>query len=199
MKIYIAILNQGWIRPELSNVILQMFHQPEHELHIEYPNDRPIPNNRNKIVERFLESKFDYLLMIDSDVVPRRNPLDLVALDKDVISMPCPQWREGDLYWVVMDKDGEKFKPQPPKKRSGLKKVDAVGTGCILIARRVLEKFPVPFQDVYEDGSFKLGEDFNFCKKIRNDFEIWANWDYNCDHWKTVSLIDVLKLLTEKK
>ena len=135
--------------------------------------------------------------MIDSDVVPHRSPLDLIELDKDIIAYPCPQWNERDLYWVVMDKDGGGYKPIPPERRHGLQRVDAIGTGCIMIKRNVLEQVRAPFSNKQaEDGTLDLGEDFYFCQKAAAaGFEVWCDWRAPCSHFKTLNLIDVLGLL----
>ena len=117
-RVWVSILNQGRIRPELSNVLLRMRDDGRYVLHIEYPNARPEMSNRNQLVDRYLENGFELLLMIDADVVPRSNPLDLVGLDKDIINFAAPQWREGDLYWVAMDKVEGGWKPLPPERRN---------------------------------------------------------------------------------
>lgn len=196
-KVYLTILNQGNIRPELANLLIHITHDPRYQVKITYPSARPITNNRNRIAKQFLEGDWDYLLMIDSDIVPHSNPLDLIAHDKDITGCPCPQWNERDLYWVVMDKDGTGYKPIPPERRHGLRQVDAIGTGCILIRRNVLEAVRAPFNDKQaEDGTLDLGEDFYFCEKATEaGFEVWCDWRAPCSHFKTLDLIEVLGLL----
>jgi len=196
-KIYIAVLNQGSIRPELANLLIHTTHDPRYQVKITYPGDRPIANNRNKIVLKFLEGDWDYLLMLDDDTVPHRNPLDLIEHDKDVIGYPYPQWNEGDIYWLAMDQDGDGYKPIPPARRYGLQQVDALGTGCILIKRSVLEAVRAPFMRKWsEDGIAELGLDFYFCQKaIEAGFEVWCDWRAPCSHFKTLDLIEVLGLL----
>lgn len=198
-KVYIAILNQGAIRPELANLLINSTHDPRYQIKITYPGDRPIANNRNKIVLKFLEGDWDYLLMLDDDTVPHRSPLDLITLDKDIIGYPYPQWNEGDIYWLAMDQDGDGYKPIPPDRRHGLQQVDALGTGCILIARNVLEAIRAPFMRKWdEDGIAELGLDFYFCQKAKEaGFEVWCDWRAPCSHFKTLNLIDVLGLLAD--
>jgi len=200
-KVLIAILNQGEIRPELANLLLYMSHYPRHQIKIYYPNSRPISNNRNEIAKKFLKESWDYLLMIDSDVVPSRNPLELVDYDKDVIACPVPQWHTNDIYWVIMDKVENGYRQVPVKKREGLQEVDAVGTGCILIAQRVLQSIKAPFLRKWsKEGLQELGADFYFCEKVKEqNFKSWVHWDYPCSHFKTIDLIEVLKLLTKAK
>ena len=191
-----AALNEGSIRAEVSNCISRMTHDERVELKVYYPNDRPIAHNRNKIVKKFLEGTEDYLLMIDDDNPPLKNPLDLIQLDKDVIACPTPQWNDCDkfpIYWVSMDKVEDGYIEHKEKK--GLQEVDAVGTGCILISRRVLEKVKKPFERKYDsNGLQELGLDFSFCEKAKEQgFKIWSHYDYPCSHFKELNLIEVLK------
>jgi len=84
--VMIAVLNQGEIRPELSQILMEYVSQNKYELGITYPAWKPITQNRNKIVQDFLSKpQYDYLIMIDSDNVPPINLLDLVDFQKDII------------------------------------------------------------------------------------------------------------------
>ena len=77
--VYIAILNQGNIRPELALILNQLVYQSKYKIELHYPSEKPISYNRNKIVQDFLSREgMDYLMMIDSDIVPPANVLNLV-------------------------------------------------------------------------------------------------------------------------
>lgn len=198
-SVQVSVLNQGWIRPELCNFLLNLVtSDSRYKIHINYPNARPISNNRNIIAREF---NHDYLLMIDSDVIPHRNPLDLVDLDKDIIACPCPQWHKTDLYWVAMYGVNGGYKQVSVYQRKGLQQVDAVGTGCILIAKRVLIKIKAPFMvNWLPNGIQGLGQDFYFCQKSKKaGFKVWVHWGYPCSHFKEIDMLDVLNLLTKDK
>jgi len=62
-KIYVAVLNEGEIRVELTRVINHLLTSDKYELILEYPANKPITFNRNEIVKRFLSTDADYLLM----------------------------------------------------------------------------------------------------------------------------------------
>ena len=193
-KIQISILNQGTMRVELTNLLLKMFvKNKEHTLHIEYPNKKPIQENRNQIVKRFLETDKEYLLMIDSDIVPNKNPLDLIKCDKDVIGLLCPTWKKDSVIWLAMDKHKEKWKMSPKLNNKGLNKIDAIGTGCILIKRRVLEKIQAPFNVIWnDDGTMKTGLDFAFCDKCKEEgFNIYFHSDYYCSHFMDFNFLNI--------
>lgn len=191
-SVLIAILNQGWVRPELTNAVALMTHDKRYRCKVYYPSARPNEHNRAEIVKKFLEGDWDYLLMIDSDNPPTRNPLDLVELDLDIVACPTPQLREGQLYWVVMRRVEDGYQGYL-KRQKGLVEADAVGTGCVLIARRVLLEVKEPFMREWVDGFQELGTDFAFCKRAKQKgFCVWAHWDYVCSHFKTVNLLNFI-------
>jgi len=197
-KVLITVCNEGKMRVELSNVLTTMTHDRRHDIKIIYPNLRPYENNLNTAVkEKFLSNDYDYMLIIDNDNPPINNPLDLVELDKDIIGLPTPQWNESDknfpIYFVAMERVPEGYKEFKNKK--GLQEVDAVGSGCVLIARRVLEKVKAPFlREWDEDGRMNYGGDFTFCKKAKEQgFKIYTHYDYPCSHFKELNLLDILK------
>jgi len=196
-KVYIAVLSMGSIRRELSIKLIQMSHDERFQVKIQYHGLRPSSYNRNNIVKEFLKTDCDYLLKIDHDTIPLKNPLDLVYLDKDVISCPYPQIKDNDLGWLVMRKVEGGYKQMPTETRKGLLEVDAVGSGVMLIARRVLEKVKVPFERKWDDEGVPIkGLDFYFCDKTKDlGFKIFAHWEYPCSHFKEVDLIWILKLL----
>ena len=50
MKVYLSILNTGWIHSELAIRLPRWLKETTHDVYFESSNDRPIENNRNKIV-----------------------------------------------------------------------------------------------------------------------------------------------------
>ena len=76
----------------------------------------------------------------------------------------------------------------------GLEMIDSGGTGCIMIARRVLEAVQQPFKGVYDDYGVRVtGQDIEFCRRVKElGFEIWTHWDYPCHHFKTIDLLNEL-------
>ncbi len=133
-----------------------------------------IAAKRNEIVKDFLSrAPLDWLLFLDSDMVP---PLDVIyhlwGTGKPVV---------GALYM----KRNPPFGPvagygketQVPLLEFGgpnpVKQVDWVGTGCLMIRRRVLETVSAPWFVANPEGS---GEDTDFCRKASA-----AGFDVYCD------------------
>jgi GT2 family glycosyltransferase len=136
---------------------------------------------KNEIIEKALEEKFDYLFLVDSDIVMHPNTLKrLRLLNKEIISNifwtkwepdsePYPQVWLKDNYTLYNTNQGESISNIEASNRvkeflSMLKKPGTYEVGglgaCTLISRSALEK-GVNFNPVY-NLSF-MGEDRHFC------------------------------------
>lgn len=202
-KVFLVILNQGTISAGLeSQMVRYMKEVGENYTFMFHPSrytGRPIASNRNEITRDFLKSDADYLVMIDDDNPPNQNFLKLLDLDKDVIGVPTPGRNNRGVFWMVYNftKDYPKevvLEAFPYEKRRGLQKVDAISTGSVIIARRVLEKIKTPFADSFdEDGVIIHSDDISFAHKVKQaGFQEWAHFDYNCSHYKTVDLLQMI-------
>jgi len=189
-RIYIALLNQGWLRSELFVYLLNTLQDLNLLYFLETPMAQPVDNNRNQIVQRFLKSKCTHLLMIDHDVVPSNNIFELIKQDKDIIIYPVPIQQEEQIMFNIYNLDNEGYWIEVDK-QDGLFEISAGGTGCILIKKNVLEKIKAPFERKYnKDGIAELGQDLFFCTKAQQEgFKIYSHFDYTCSHYKTINLI----------
>ncbi len=196
MKIHFSILNEGSIADELAIRLPRWLDEvrDKHTVYFESSKLRPIENNRNDIVKRFLESDSDYLLQIDCDNVPAHNPLKLVDLNLDVVS--CPVWiyqHKLVLNIYKYDKNDEYLIPVDYEKNkdSGLIEIDATGTGVILCSRAVLERLERPFERIYDKiyGVEIKGLDLAFSEKVKKaGFKIYTHLDYISKHCKSIDL-----------
>lgn len=206
-RIYVALPNTGWIHRSTTRSLLDMVrvNSEKYDLFFAFSEDKPIDSNRNKIVRDFLESDvgFDYLLFMDSDNPPRKgvDPLELVELDKDIISLPTPIWYEASIkmgkeavVWNVYnyDKNADKWFENKDRKGDPLTEIDAAGTGCMLIARRVLEKVKPAFIRKWDEhGVAVQGSDLLFCKRAKEaGFKVWTHYGYPCSHFKEIDVTD---------
>lgn len=109
--------------------------------------------------------------------------------------------KEGDrpyYYNAMMEKEDGWM----PAEGAGLTEVDAMGSGCWLIARRVIEKVPRPwFMREYDpDGVVVKGHDYLFCEKARKSgFKVWTHFDYPCQHFNEVELNEVIRAFNQMK
>ena len=173
------------------------------------PSHRPYENNLHHIVNDVLEGGHDFWLNIDADNPPERNPLELVALNKDVIGCPTPITHfdgkgSGDspVLWNAFDYCPEHDSYKPHRTMRGLRKVDVVGTGCVLFSRRVFEHPEMQkgcfTRKLNKDGTVDRGNDFSFCERAReNGFEIYAHYDYFCGHFSEMEINEMVKHFRE--
>lgn len=183
------------MRSELAIKLPRWLRETRHEVFFESSNEKPVEHNRNSIVQRFLASDRDYLLQIDSDVVPPLNPLNLVDLGLDVISAPC--WiyqRKAFLNVYKFDEKHEFLLPLDPAMHKSVVEIDATGSGILLTSRKVLQAVKAPFERKYdENGIEELGQDLYFCQKARDaGFKIHTHFSYISKHYKTVNLGELL-------
>lgn len=211
-SIWVAILNEATIRQELVRTINYINSQTDYDVHIDFPDDKPISQNRNKIVQDFLAHKeFDYLLMIDDDVVPPQTILSMADYEEDIVGALYFMYQQQKLMPVAFMKSKEgMYTPLNFKDKDGLVEIDAVGTGCIMLSRKVLEAVKSPFLNVYDpDGIKMFGLDIAFCRKAKEKgFKVHVHIDFPASHWQIMDLkrlyflengyIDKIKELNEK-
>lgn len=201
-KIYLAILNDGNLRAEMTaTVIPAMQKTKDVEIMWEHPGKswaNPISSNRNKITKRFLETDCTHLLMIDNDVVPLHNPAEMVFVDRDVVASPALVRSSGMIMnWTAyvphtgigVSEGYSAIDLESVDDMFDVLEVAIVGTGCIMVKREVLENIKAPFHSEFdEDGIQKYGTDFAFCRRAtKAGYKIWTMVHRRCDHFKEVS------------
>ena len=82
--------------------------------------------------------------------------------------------------------------------------MDAFGTGCFLVARRVFEDEEMqkaPFErKLYLDGRVHKGNDMSFCERARErGFEIWTHYGYPCRHFVEIDLLELIRAVQGMK
>jgi len=223
-KVLLACPNgDAWIHKLVVFALIRTMQDPRAETQLILPTHKPYVNNLHLIVQDFLAGPFDYLVSMDDDNPPLGNLIDLVLLDLDVIGCPTPVWHcdtknapnDRPFYFnalrEVEEPDGSVgFKPldsEPGFKPVGIKRADAVGTGCVVIARRVLEELvkrardegplETPFMRRWDErGIVQMGNDYAFCQRVRRaGFEVWAHFDYTCQHFNELELTEAINAL----
>ena len=174
MKIMIAIPHIWNIRAELTQFLLSL-NSYWHEVKIFLSWGRPITHNRNKILNVFKESWFDYLLMIDSDIKPPDNIIEMVNNKVDICSadIHTALWNEIIRLWL------EKVDWWYKTKQvliDWLNEVDATWTWCMLLSKKIID-------DVWQ---FEWdSEDFNYCERAINKwYKVYYDTRYKCKHFQ---------------
>jgi len=157
---------------------------------------------RNLLVKELLEGDWDYLLFLDDDnPVPKDTVVKLLEDDKDIVGVPILTRRrdkEKDhwlcaFYGQYFNELRFYFPIEKFRDEGYLHKVDAVGMGCTLIKRIVLEtlfekyknyifeftvtnlKEPIELDDRII-GARRMSEDLEFSERAMDaGFEIWLD------------------------
>lgn len=161
-----------------------------------------ISDGRNECVEKFLSSKSEYLLFIDSDIV-----FDVDKIYKMYNLMQSNNILVASALYGFANNTLSAFEAAPNGAEYGYRqmsyeelegkeivKVDAVGAGALMVHR-----------DVYEDSYERIstsrkwfyesmgktgiqGEDFSFCRRIKDHgFDIYIFPNIRVPHFKLVA------------
>lgn len=203
-KVLITVPNRGWLRRELFQILFDMCADPRIIPGVHLPAMVPLENAQHHIIKKILDEDWDYWLSLDDDTIPYKNPMDLVFLDKDIIGCPYPIFTKTNteglnhLHWAAYRYDPATDAHEEWGIKEGLQKVDAVGGGAFVIARRVLQDPRMQTgaftRETREDGTVKRGNDLSFCHRARNaGWEIWCHYDYPCAHVKEMDLAEIIR------
>lgn len=207
-KVMVAVPSLGNVHVRVHVALHTMECDTRHTVVEQHVVQRPIEHNRNMIARKFLESDCEWLVTMDSDNPPVRNPLDLIEAVKvkaDIVACPTPLFTSGQyeaaqglpvLHWGVYSvKDNGETLAIYSGPKHGLQPCDAASTGCVLIRRHVLEAIDEPFTCPRTKGLVTMGTDIAFFGRVRHaGFKAYAHWDYVCHHFREVDLLDVMKL-----
>jgi len=166
-------------------------------------------SSRNKIIDYAIEKGYDYILMMDSDVIAPKTILkDLLTSGKEIISgLYYNDFKidgliqKSPVCWChVTPKEFEEIKSGvglPPfvkscnnlrrhltKEEADSNKIVRVkipSAGCMLIKRNVFEQIRYGLLDV--PGNLSTGDDIYFCTKAEEKgFEIYCDTSIKCEH-----------------
>ena len=175
----------------------------------EEKNKLRLISSRNKILDYALENDYDYVLMMDSDVIPPGTILrDLLDSGKDIVSgLYYNNFRidgmikRSPVCWRhITPQEFEEIKSKinlPPFVKSGndlrrhlteeeansdkIFRVKIPSAGCMLIKRNAFEKLRYGLLEV--PGNLSTGDDIYFCTKAEEEgFEIYCDTKVKCKH-----------------
>lgn len=163
-----------------------------------------IPDNaRNTFVETALETDCDYLFFMDTDMTFPRGCLAQmlrgaanVEGDQPFVIGGIYCNRGGDFRWHVYkwvdDEQGWHSLKFPLN--NGLQRVDAIGTGCMLIDMNVFKILEWPWFEyeykMFQGNRDRLSEDMVFCKKcMEAGIPLYANTDVKCGHFLSAQVM----------
>ena len=143
-----------------------------------------VPFARNKIHQEFLKADIDWLFMLDSDVCPNFEIVEVLMghgvkvvsgwyNTKEIPKRPCVFKETG-----VVDKRGIPTWEPYAKPGTGMEKVDGVGIGVMLMHKEVARALGDTPYDENEGG-----EDLTMCRKVRAlGYDVWVDWSMESKH-----------------
>jgi hypothetical protein len=166
------------------------------------PNLDKMPIMRNMLIEKTLSDNYDYLFMVDTDLIIQPQTLNaLLEANKDIVA---------EIFWTKVHPDKDDHRTQvncwdfgqndrfehskETWKQPGLYRVGGTGA-CILIHRKVFES-GVDYSPIY---NLKLiGEDrFFSVRAVCHGFDLWIDTHYPCLHlYREQELLDYLGGIT---
>lgn len=193
-KIQLCIPNTGTIHTMTVASMINMVREAgECDIIFDFVSNCLVHEARDSQVKNAIKNGVDYLMFLDSDMMPAANTLkSMLDHDKDIISAMCfkrtPPFQPCFYTIARLEKneDGSlntrmesALAPEHWETR-GVLEVEAVGMACVLIKTSV-------FQKVADDNWFfplpRVGEDITFCMKARNaGFKIYVDLGQNCHH-----------------
>lgn len=179
-----------------------------------------VARSRNQLTADFLASDCTHLLWIDCDLIFSVEHITrLLAQDVDLVGGLYPKKQEGPVEWVINHLPGS-----DTANERGLQEVRYIGTGFMLIKRRVFETMIAKHPEivftadygtrrqehdlwpmgvfVYPNGDRRyLSEDWWFCQRARDlGFKVWADCGVVIKHLGTVAFplrAQEMELLTQ--
>lgn len=170
-----------------------------------------IPESRNGIAKKFLETDSEWLLSVDNDMIFQPNLLevlmDVAGSDKKIVGGFYLTYYENNTpgsTWLV-EVDGKLFTVGKVENDMTVA-VNAVGMGGTLIHRSVFEAVRDAYQDNDEwpwyahdlTNGKRMGEDVTFCYRASQcGFKTYGTTKASLGHLKTKCL-DLSEVLTPK-
>ena len=187
MKILIAVPTFETIMPETFKSIYGMRASKYGPL-FDYVKGYDCAKARNAIAKEAIDGGFDYVLMIDSDVIVPNNTLDcFLEYPADIVLGLCPRKntkeKRCEIYRLGSDgfKDFYRYDELPDIHRLVVK---GGGLACGLIKTDVFHKLEYPyFRYVEYPNGESLSEDLYFCTKATEaGITIQADTRVKCGH-----------------
>ena len=195
MSTMIACPTRGHVWYETAMSLTELTSDPEVGDILYVQNKISALEARNEIVRAFLETPHDSLVMIDDDVVPPQDVLDLVAaLQGDpgagIVGAPCPLLRPGlpvlpNIFRLRPEEEYAAIDMTMTlsEERSNYLAVDAIGFGCVALRRELVEQQQTFHTRVNSEGELWMSEDLDYCLRASElGYKTMVQLDLMCEH-----------------
>lgn len=199
MKILIAVPTYENITPETFKSIYDL-DKGGHDCTFEYFRGYGAAQARNKIADRAIQMKADYVFMVDNDVELPKDTLVTMLDDPKDVCLGAYAYRSGRydgetcVCKLYDDKAHEYFNfpreslytwRELQKEERNKLEIHGGGMGCALIKTSVFERLKYPWFEwvMYADRHGNLSEDLYFCVNCRKaGIRIYTDTRIRCGH-----------------
>lgn len=181
--ILVAVPTYENITPECFKAIYEL---KGDSLIFDYVKGYDCAKARNEIAKKAISGGYEYVLMVDSDIIiplntlsyMLENPVDVcfgVYPRKNTKTGETELFKDGSFDFVNRYTIDE-LKEDRVKVKGG-------GFGCALIRTEVFNNIPYPWFEFisYENNTF-LSEDLSFCLKASARYQLYADTRVKCGH-----------------
>ena len=190
-KILIAIPTFESICPETFKSIWDLYIPKNVQIDFEYVTGYDCAIARNKIAKKAIKGEYDYVLMVDSDIVLPEKALAYMLSDTpDILLAAYPRKQEPSKS-EIFDIRYSQYTSSSRWNISEIKHfpidrfaIRGGGFGCALVNVDIFNKmkFPYFYYQIYQNGSV-LSEDLYFCEEARAlGYEILTDKRVICGH-----------------
>lgn len=185
IKLFIGIPINSSVHPLFMQCLLALQTEKPCDLEIHVAHGDGVARARNQLSAKFLKTDCTHLLFLDCDLMFGADHISrLLSHNEDIVGGFYPKKQDGDLEWVI----NGTLEPSVPDAR-GLHPVRYIGTGFMLIARRVFERMIEAYPDImyFQDGPDRPQQwDFwpmgVYVSKDGNRRYLSEDW-YFCQRW----------------
>ena len=189
MKILIAVPTFENILPETFKSIYNLEKTDDMIVDFDFVKGYDCARARNKIANKAIKYNYDYVLMVDSDVVLPSHTLIKMLDDPKFICLGCyprKNTKNGTFEIFKLNQKNyiDTFNYNEITSMTGKVEIKGGGFGCALINTDIFKNLTYPYFKYiqYNDGAC-LSEDNYFCSNARKaGYKIYAETDVLCGH-----------------
>lgn len=205
MKILIAVPTFESIYPDTFKSIYEL-DPAGHELSFEFVRGYDCATARNKIAQMSLDQGADYVLMVDNDVVLRKDAILNLTDDLKEVCLGYYAHRDTDNIYrgrtcicKLFDADGTRYFNYPLESEYSAEELHELsengthklqihggGMGCAFISTAMFRRLSYPWYDwvnYRDENRGMLSEDLYFCELCRKDgIPIYTDTRVKCGH-----------------
>lgn len=203
MKILIAVPTFENIYPDTFKSIYDL-ETYDHEIEFEYVRGYDCATARNRIAQIAIDGNYDYVLMVDNDVVVPKDTIKLFLETPKEVCLGSYAHRDADNIYrgktcicKLNDERGAKYFNYPLESEYSAEELKSLrdvgntkvvihggGMGCAFIKTSVFKRIEYPWYDwVNYKGRGMLSEDLYFCEQCKaKRIPVYTDVRITCGH-----------------